>query len=151
MKMMFVQQADIAYDSVNFDDPISTKSYFKKLFLSFTSNSEEGEQIFNDLMMRISKKKTKEGSKISPEVEAQHIMKLAAEKIHGALRELNRDSIVITAEFVMLVMQEALRSLIELMYDGDDEDGNYDSKFIIRIRNDTKMDVGVSTDYEVLG
>ena len=80
-------------------------------------------------------------------------MRLAAEKIHGAVRELNRDSIVTTAELVMVVMQEALKNLIELLYNGDDDDEEEDniSRFVIQNHNDTKKDAGVSKDYEVLG
>ena len=80
-------------------------------------------------------------------------MRLAAEKIHGAVWELNRDSIVTTAEFVMVVMQEALKNLIDLLYDGDDDDEGEDniSRFVIQNHNDTKKDAGVSKDYEVLG
>ena len=36
-----IQQTDIIYNSVNFDDPISTLSYFTKLCQPFTRNSEE--------------------------------------------------------------------------------------------------------------
>ena len=140
---------DTTYDSVNFDDPISTLSYFKKLYINFALNSEEAEQIFNDFMMQIIKKKTKRGSTKSVEVRAQDIMRLAAEKIHGAFRELNQDSIVITAEFVMLVMQEALKSLTELLYDDDEDDSLY--KFTLHIRDHAKKDAGASKDYEVLG
>ena len=148
--MIYVQDTDIAYDSVNFDDQISTQSYFKKLYLSFAINSEGAEQYFNDMMMGISKKKTKEGSrKKSADVQAQHIMKSAAEKIHNALRGLKRDSILITAKFLLLVMNEALFGLIQLMYDDDDDDSAPGFKFLIRDR--TMKSAGVSNDYEPLG
>jgi hypothetical protein len=115
-----------------------------KLYLSFTHNTEEIEENFNNMMMRIIKKKTKEGSN---EVRAQHVMRLAAEKIHGAFRELNRESVVTTSEFVKLVMQEALTNLIELLYDSSS------SKFTFPfyIRDHTRKDAGVSKVYEALG
>ena len=150
LKMIYVQQTDTTYDSVNFDDPISNLSYFKKLVLSFalTISSEEVDQYFNNLMMQIIKTKTMKNSKKSAEVQAQHIMRSAAEKIHDALQELNQDSIVTTAEFVMLVILEALGSLVDLSYDSDDDD---DVSKLFRIRNHIEKDAGVSTDYEVLG
>ena len=150
VKMVYVRQVDITYDSVNFDDPISTISYFTRLYLSFALSTEEAEKAIKDLLMRI--KESKEGSKESVEVQMQRIMRLAAEKIHGAFRELKQDSVVNTAEFVMLVMNEALKSLIDLMYDGDDdyEDDTPLSKYF-QIRNRTIKDVGALKDYEVLG
>ena len=111
----------------------------------FTLNSEGFG--FDDLMMQISKKKTlRKVQKKSPEVQAQHIMRSAAEKIHVAFRELKRDSITITAEFVELVMTEALSSLIQLKYDIYDDD----SEFYFQLRGRTKKDAGVSNDYDVL-
>ena len=145
--MIYVQQADIAYDSVDFDDPISTQSYFKKLFLSYL-NTEEIEKYVNDMVMQISTKKTKEVSEKSVEVQAQHIMRSAAEKVHGAFQELKRDSIITTADFVALVMDEAIRSLIYAVYGDDDDDDS--TEFNFQIRDRTK-DAGVSKDYNVLG
>ena len=112
-----VQQTDIAYDSVNFDDPISTIPYFTKLCQPFVQYSEEElNRLFKGLMMR-----TKDGSTKSVEVQMQHIMRSAAEKIHGAFREYNRDSIA-TAELVSLVIEEAFKSLLDLMHDCDEAD-----------------------------
>lgn len=70
-------------------------------------------------------KKTTDGSTNSVvEVQVQHIMRSAAEKIYGAIREYNRDPIAITAGLVSLVMTEALKSLSYLKhaYDCDDDD-----------------------------
>ena len=107
-----------------------------------------GEQRFNDLMTLVINKRTKGVSEKSAEVQAQHIMRLAAEKIHGAIRELNQDSesIVNTAEFVLLVMEEAVKSLLDLSY----EDESF-HRFAFQTRDDTKKDAGVLKDYEVLG
>jgi hypothetical protein len=153
VKMIYAQQTDIAYDSVDFDDPASTLSYFTKLYLSFTDNTKEVEEHFKETMMWIIKKKTKEGSN---EVRAQHIMRLAAEKIHGAFRELKRDKVVTTSEFVIQVILEAMSSLIDLMDDDDDDDdGSF--RYAFRIRDHSMKDAGASKDtgaskgYEALG
>ena len=150
VKMIFVQKTDIDYDSVDFDDPLSTLSYFKKLYLSFALSTkyEDADQIFNDLMTGIIVSKTKKDSKNLAKVKAHHIMRLAAEKIHGSLRELNQDSIPTTAEFLFNVMLEALDSLLELLSDTDDDD---DMSKYFRIRNNIEKDAGVSKDHEVLG
>ena len=152
--MVYVQQTNIAYDSVNFDDPISTLSYFKKLYLSFalSMSSEEAGRHFDDLMSRIINTKTKKDSNESLEAKAQRIMRLAAEKMHAAFRELNQDSIADTAEVLMLVMLDALKSLTDLAYESVDDSVDDDdfSKFF-HIRNNIKTDTGVSRDYEVLG
>jgi len=141
---------DTSYDSVDFDDPTSTLSYFKKLYQSFVPSvkPEDVDREFNDLMKRFKEMKTKKGSEKSFEIQAHHIMRLAAEKIHGAIQELNQDSIVTTAEFVMLVWLEAVKSLIELTYDNDNDD---DLTKYFRISNHSKKDPGVLKDYEVLG
>jgi hypothetical protein len=39
--IIYIQHIDSTYDSVDFDDPISTLSYFKKIFLSFSKLSDE--------------------------------------------------------------------------------------------------------------
>jgi hypothetical protein len=109
---------------------------------------EQADHDFNELMKHLKEMKTKKGSEKSLEIQAHHIMRLAAKKIHCAIQELNQDSIVTTAEFVMLVWIEAVNSLIELTHDNDNDDGI--SKFF-RIINHSKKDPGVSKDYEVLG
>ncbi|KAF8814005.1 hypothetical protein BYT27DRAFT_7083022 [Phlegmacium glaucopus] len=146
--IIYIQQTDITYDSINFEDPISTLSYFKKLYQSFSRASEEEvDQLFKDLT-RLMKR---EGSSKSAEVEAQQIMRSAAEKIHIAFRELNQDSISNTANFVFLVLKEAVESLIDLVQDSEDDDDS-DTKYTFQlIRDHTKKDAGVLKDYEVLG
>ena len=150
VKMLYVQQTDRSYDSVNFDDPISTLSYFKKLYQSFTLilSSEEVDQHFNELMMHIIKAKTKKDSKKSAQVQAQHIMRLAAEKIHSAFQELNRDSVATTAQFVLVVMRGALESLVDLCHDADGDD---DGSRFFQIRNHIAEEAGVSNEYEIVG
>jgi hypothetical protein len=149
VKMIFVQQVDFAYDSVNFDDPISTQSYFKMLYISFTGNPEE---VINNLMTEMMKKKNKDGSR-KHEVEAQHIMRSAAEKIHGVIRELKQDTTVIASEFVALVMRQAVHRLVDLVYDSvasDEDDDDFIPMSAFHIRDNTREDAGVSTDYEPL-
>ena len=58
---------------------------------------------------------TVNGSKLSAEVQAQHIMRSAADKIHDAFRELNRDSYANTGIFVMDVLREADNRLLRLV------------------------------------
>ena len=149
VKMIYIQQTDTTYDSVDFDDHASTLSYFKKLFLSvsLSSKPEEADEFFSELMLRINKKRTRKDSKIDAEMRAYQIMRLAAEKIHGALRELNQDSIPTTAQLLMDVMMEALSSLADLSYYGDDDDI---SKHF-QIRNNIEKDAKPTKDYEVLG
>ena len=79
-------------------------------------------------LMGVFEMKTEKGSKISAEFQAQHIMRSAAEKIHGAFRELNRDSYGTTVLFVMDVMVQATNSLSNLLQDCLDED--YTSKHL---------------------
>jgi hypothetical protein len=151
IKMLYVQQTDnIAYNSVNFDDTISTLSYIIKLYQSLapSMNPERVEQFFNGLMDQIIKKGTMKGSNKSAEAEAQDIMRLVAEKIHGVFQELNRDSIVIDAEFVRDLMLEALRILIDLSNDDNDDE---DVSKLLGIRNHIEKDAKVLKDYEVLG
>jgi len=146
--LIYIQRTDITYDSVDFDDPLSTLSYFKKLYQSFSRVSEEEvEQLFKDLTRLL-----KIDASQSAEVEAQHIMRSAAEKIHVAFRELNQDSIANTANYVFLVLKEALESLVNLVQDSDDDDDDDDSKYTFQlIRDHTKKDPGVLKEYEVLG
>ena len=147
--MIYVQQTDTTYDSVDFDDLIATLSYFKKLYLSFalSSKPEDAEHFFDGLMLQINNKRTKKDSKVSAEIRAHQIMRLAAEKIHDALRELNHDSIPTTGQLVMDVMIEALNKLVDLSYYSDEDDI---SKYF-QIRNNIEKDVAVTKDYEVVG
>ena len=122
-RIIFVQHTDISYDSVNFDDPISTLSYFKKVYQSFTRDSEEDvDQMFRRMMQVF----TETGSEKSAEVQALHIMRSAAEKIHNAFRELNPNTFGNTANFVANVIMEATDSLIFLYRDCIGED--YESR-----------------------
>ena len=141
--MISVQKVDAAYDSVNFDDPISTLSHFKKICRPFTLMSEEEtDKHFNELMVQIIKQNTKKGTEKAAAVKAQHIMRLAAEKIHVAFRELNRDSIATTAKFMQVVIREAWIGLANLL---PNDDHNSSPKHALQ------LDAGISKDYEVLG
>ena len=118
-----IQHTDITYDSVNFDDPISTLSYFKKIYKQFRLESEEEEvdRVFTS-MMQLFKMRVEKGSKISAEVQAQHIMRSAAEKIHIAFRGLNQNSIGDAEQTALIATVEAMQSLLELMDDCHNED-----------------------------
>ena len=124
-KIIWTQHVDATYDSVNFDDPISTLFYFKKIEQSFFGVSDETDYL--ESMMWFFKMRTEEGSKISAEVQMHQIMRSAAEKIHGAFRKFNRDSSVTstTAIFVNRVIWEAKISLLHLMKDCIDEDSKH--------------------------
>jgi glutaredoxin-related protein len=103
--MIYLQQTDMTYDSVNFDDHMSTLSYFAKLSQPFfKDNAEEKAKSY---VARITKQR---------KVQAQDIMRSAAEKIHVVFRESNPDSIA-TANLVLPVMAEAFKSLSDLARD----------------------------------
>jgi hypothetical protein len=149
VNMIYVQRLDNTYDSVNFDDPISTLSYFKKLFQSFSRSSDkEIDILFKELVRRL---KTRSDSE-SVEAEAQRIMRSAAEKIHGAFRDLKHDSITDTTAFVHLAFVEAFEGLIDLVPDREDDDDDGGTRYPFQLsRNHTKKDAGGLKDYDALG
>ena len=116
VRIIYLQRTDSTYDSVNFDDPIATLSYFKRLYQNFLQSPDEVvDKYFKDMMKLFKLRgglRTKEGSTNSAEVQAQHIMRSAAEKVHIAFQESNKDSFV-----VFEVINEAFGSLLGLMHD----------------------------------
>jgi hypothetical protein len=119
-RIIFIQQTDSTYDSVDFDDHISTLSYFKKLYRSFLSHSEEEvDEMLNGMTLYFKE----HGSKISAEVQAHHIMRSAAEKIHGAFRGLKRDmyAYTIADDIVTGAIQEVLEKFRDLLGDCNDK------------------------------
>ncbi|KAF8971930.1 hypothetical protein BDZ97DRAFT_1153950 [Flammula alnicola] len=145
--IIYIQQADMQYDKIDFDDPIATLAYFKKLYQSFSRiPADEVDELFKDLTRLM-----KLGGENNPELQGHRIMRTAAEQIHVAFQELNQDSISNTANFVLLVMRDALEGLIELVQDTEDDDS--DSKYTFQlIRDHSKKDPGaVLKDYESLG
>ena len=89
-KLIYIQHTDISYDSlslslfIDFDDPISTLSYSKKIYQTVSRVSEEAiDQTFKT-MRGIFTEDTENGSKPTAEVQAQHIMRSAVDKIHDA-------------------------------------------------------------------
>ncbi|KAF8167195.1 hypothetical protein B0H34DRAFT_4405 [Crassisporium funariophilum] len=143
--MIYIQQTDLDYNAVDLDDRTSTLEYFKRLYQSFSRiPPDEVDDIFKDLSRLM-----KSGGS-NAEMEAHRIMRTAAEKIHVAFQELNQDSISNTANFVLLVLKDALEGLIDLVEDQEDDDS--DTKYTFQlIRDHTKKDAGVLKDYEVLG
>ena len=109
-----------AYNSVNFDDPMSTLSYFKELCRSFLPRSGEVDEMWDNMTL-VFKELTEKGSKTSAEVRAHHILRSAVEKIHGAFRdsESNRDLIELSTPFdiALDVMAQALRSFSEILHE----------------------------------
>ena len=146
--MISVQKADSDYDSVDFEDFTSTLSHFKKLSRPSTTMSEEEiDNHYNEFMAKTIMKQTKkdpEKSAAEVELEVQDIFRLAAEKIHGAFRELQPDSIETTAEFLQLVVQEAWMKLFELLSDDDD---NSSPKRALQLDPEPES----SKEYEVIG
>jgi len=125
-RIIRIQRTDTTYDSVDFGDPISTISYFKKLCQAAGKSEEVVDRTINNSMALIVDKETKDDSIKYPGVKALSIMKSTAEKIHGAYQELDDYSTTETAErtkrrriveilkFVIPAMDEALKSLSEL-------------------------------------
>ncbi|KDR85995.1 hypothetical protein GALMADRAFT_219046 [Galerina marginata CBS 339.88] len=147
--MIYIQQADMEYNTVNLDDSLATLSYFKKLYQSFSRiPADEVDDLFKDLTRLM-----KLGGEKNPEAEAHRIMRTASEQIHNAFQELNQESISSTANFILLVMRDALDGLIDLVQDADDDDDDSDSKYTFQlIRDHSRKDPGaVLKDYESLG
>ena len=111
---VYTQHIDSTYDSVNFDDPISTLSYYKRLRRvahqnNFEGSSEQLDQRFDNIILIL----TEKGSKISAETQAHSIMRSAAEKIHNAFRTLNRNS---HADIVVFMMSTIMVSDYRLIF-----------------------------------
>lgn len=145
--VIYIQKADMEYEKINFEDFTETYQYFKKLYQTFTRiPDEEVDALFMDFNRLLKVK-----GDTSMGTQAHEIMRKAAEQIHTAFQELNEDSISATANFVLLVMKEALENLIELIQDAEDDDG--DTKYAFQLIKDrSRKDPGaVLKDYEVLG
>ena len=84
-KTIRIQRTDTTYDSVDFGDPMSNVSYFKKLLEAKGMRQKDVDLIVNKIMARIIDKETKDGMK------ALSIMKSTADKIHGAFQKLSWD------------------------------------------------------------
>ena len=112
---IYIQNIDSTYDSVNFDDFVSTLSYYKRLRRFSRQNgiedsSEELDQRFDNMTLVL----TQEGSKISAEAQAHSIMRSAAEKIHKAFQKLNRNSYEKIVIFVSSTIVESDSRLLGL-------------------------------------
>jgi hypothetical protein len=125
-KIIWIQRIDTTYDSVDFGDPTSTVSYFKKLYQAVSRFSEEDvDRTLNILMARTIDKETKDadGSIKSSEAKALSIMKSTAEKIHGDFQKMGRvenQSLLdilrtLRVKFVISAVIEAMESLLELV------------------------------------
>jgi hypothetical protein len=129
-RIIYIRHVDITYyDSVDFDDVISTLSYFIKLYQFLPAHSEK-EVDFTDMLLVF-----KRGS--DSEVQAQRIMRSTAEKIHGALRDFNPDSLstVLLTTLILDVMLDALDGFHELL--------DKHNKKYLPVNPDTKKDAGV--------
>lgn len=145
--IIYIQQADMAFENVNLSDPIVTLEYFKSLYQAFSRvPPEEVDELFKDLtrLMKLG------GTPNNAEGEAHNIMKTAAEQVHTAFQNLQQESISDVANYVLLVMRDALEKLIDLVQDSEDDS---DSKYTFQlIRDHSKKDpASVLKDYESLG
>ena len=62
-KTIRIQRTDTTYDSVDFGDPMSNVSYFKKLLEAKGMRQKDVDLIVNKIMARIIDKETKDGMK----------------------------------------------------------------------------------------
>ena len=115
-----IQRTDTTYDSVDFDDPMSIISYFKKLCqVTLWKSEEEADFLVDSMMTQIMDKETRDDS-LEYAAKAISVMILTAKEIHGALQELGRDDDYSTAktrkigQFISRVMEGALERLLEL-------------------------------------
>ena len=115
--MILVQHIDSTYDSVNFDDFISTLSYFIKLEQYYLGISEEQADI---RMENLNRKYFIEGA--ATRERAHQVMRSAAEKIHVAFRELDRDSHLKTCQKLTLAMTWAMLDITILVTEILEED-----------------------------
>lgn len=145
--IIYIQQADMAFDKVNFNDPITTLEHFKSLYQAFSRvPPEEVDELFKDLTRLM-----KAGGTVNnAEGEAHSIMRNASEQVHLAFENLQQQSISDVANYVLLVMKDALEKLIDLVQDSEDDS---DSKYAFQlIRDHSKKDpASVLKDYESLG
>ena len=130
--MVYFMQTDHSYDSVNFDDPISTASYFTKLCMASDIHEEEPvfqrrEEILNQTFQNLMKRNitTKDGSTQPAAVQVHHIMRSAAEKIHLILIAHSQFSDPISVvkgceRFLSITVLEALASIKDVMGYGED-------------------------------
>ena len=128
-KTIKIQRTNTTYDSVDFGDPMSIVSYFKKLLEAKWMRQKDVNLIVNKIMARIIDKETKDGMK------ALSIMKSTADKIHGAFQELSWDGDHTTAKateskntttgriskFVSNAIKEAVEGLESLTMDLNSE------------------------------
>ena len=139
-RLIFIQRTDSTYDSVNFDDPISNLAYFKKLYQSYSwTSDQEIDEMFTNAMETF-KMKTKEGSTVSAEAQALHIMRTAAEAIHRVLRKLNGDTFLDSAVTALIFMRQAMDNLLDLMESGDGGDTSKYNIKLMRKKNDAILE-----------
>jgi hypothetical protein len=125
-KMIYIQYvATTTYDTVDFDDPISTMFYFKKLFKPLTGITKSEEPQIDEMftqMMWVWKGRVEKGSKKPIKIKGVHIMKSAAEKIHCAFRDIKPGSSTIQIDFALEVIIEAMNDLSRLLDESVIED-----------------------------
>ena len=147
--IIYLQHVDKGYDAADFEDPAGTYAYFKKLYQALARiPAEEVDELFKELERLL---KLSADSNPGAETQALLIMRNAAEKIHAAFLEIDQDALANSANFILLVMRDALDSLIDLVQNVEDDES--DTKYTFQlIRDHSKKDAGaVLKDYESLG
>lgn len=110
---MLLVQTDREYNTVDFDDPVATLTYFKKLCASvFVSSTDEMDQHFDTLS----------GLMDAAEVcitgdQAHGIMRTAAENVHNSFQRLKHGELGATVQSVLLETTHAFFALHTLSLD----------------------------------
>ncbi|PPQ74042.1 hypothetical protein CVT24_012344 [Panaeolus cyanescens] len=148
--IIYTLAADGEFSSYDLNKPEEAWSYFKKLYQAFSRLPQDQlDELFDDLE-RLIKSSAQKNS--GAPAEAQAIMKEAAEKIHEAFQDMEEVPVAHTANFVLLIMREALENLVRLAEEGEDDEES-DTKYTFQLIKDrSKKDAGaVLKDYESLG
>ena len=147
--VVYMHKLDLEYSTVNLDDPVGTYMYFRRMYQAFSQLSDEEMdplfKHFNRLVL------SSDESDAELQERLHEITRQVAEEIHATLRDIDSDSILNLANHILLVMKDALESMLELIQDVEDADSDGKYSFQL-IKARTRKDPGTSAkDYEVLG
>lgn len=147
--VVYMHKLDLEYSTVNLDDPVGTYMYFRRMYQAFSQLSDEEMdplfKHFNRLAF------SSEESDVEMQERLHEITRQVAEEIHATLRDIDSDSILNLANHILLVMKDALESMLELIQDVEDADSDGKYSFQL-IKARSRRDPGTSAkDYEALG